>query len=383
MEDSDRKIFTELFREACTKCFGHELATSLSEAESKQLSTTIFEATGLVIGVKSVKNYSQFVTGTGRDENPSTATLDTLARYVMAAPSIDETIRKDREPHHPYWFEYKRKFRTKSPAPKPKNIIRIGMAVLFLATVTFIIYYFSSRGSESNFIDDFNSIDDTSLLNNGWTIISKNNLWWEKRSEKEGHLTLFTLTGDNWSDSSHDARISNLMIREIDAECFSTEVHFSRFVPDHNWQQAGLLLLEDTLLTSRGIRLSLGYNNFFGGYDQAPEILIQAISSLEAGGFRKPEEFIHIPIVKIDTTQRALIQNNLSKSALRIEKQGSTFRFLYSTGPLENSAFKEAAVREFKLSPKYIGIFAIQGFVDGEVSPVYLDKFVSVETECN
>lgn len=385
MGNSDQQIFVDLFREACEKCFGHSLHEPLSETESKQLSNAIFESTGLVIGVKSIKNYSQFVTGSGRQENPSTATLDTLARYVMDAPATDEITRKDREPHHPYWFGYKR---TKSRGTRkkeiPKNVIRISSVLMAIVMIAVLIYYFSKRDTQDQFVDDFNSVDDASLTRGGWTIVSKDKNWWSRKAEKEGHLTLYTLTGDNWSDSSHAANITNLLIREIDAPCFSTEVHFSNFVPAHNWQQAGILLMEDTLLTSKGIRLSLAYNDFFGGYNQAPEIIIQAISSLDVGGFRKPEEFAHVVVTKVNRSEEELVKNNLSKSALRIEKLGTTFRFLYSTGSLENAAFKEVAVRDFKISPRYIAIFAIQGFVaNSDIDPVYVNKFTSSPIDCH
>jgi len=386
MENPDRQIFIGLFREACKKCFGHDLVTSLSETESKQLSTIIFEKTGLVIGVKSIKNYSQFVTGSGREENPSVATLDTLARFVMDAPAIDETIRKDREPHHPYWFEYKRKQHQSSPptTARKKNTVKIVPLIVVGLILAIVLFYYLRPGSSERFTEDFNSLDDAILEEHGWTLIAKDPTFWEKRSGRDGHLTLYTLKGDNWSDSSNIASISNLLIRPVDASCFSAEIHFSDFVPERNWQQAGILLLEDASLSSKGIRLSIAYNDFFGGYNQTPEIIIQAISSLEAGGFRKPEEFAHIPIFKIDSTQKALVSNNLSTSALRIEKSGSTFRFLYSTGPMPNAAFKEAAVRDFKISPKYIAIFAIQGFVnDAEVKPVSIDKFILTPAECH
>jgi len=54
---------------------------------------------------------------------------------------------------------------------------------------------------------------------------------------------------------------------------------------------------------------------------------------------------------------------NLQKSALRIEKSGTHFRFLYATGQAENFAFKEIMIKDIVLYPKYIGIFALGGFV--------------------
>lgn len=101
---TNENLFIKLFREVCLKCFNRPFTEPLSEAESKVLVNSILNQTGLVIGVKSVKNYSQFVAdpvGT-KKENPSVATLDTLARYVLNAPYTSEPERKKNESHHPY-----------------------------------------------------------------------------------------------------------------------------------------------------------------------------------------------------------------------------------------------------------------------------------------
>src|SRR4051812_12274163 len=107
MNSLDFSVFVNLFRQACMKCFGHPLEEPLSETESKLLYNKIFGQTGLTIGWKSLKNYSIFVfAGSDKQENPSTATLDTLARYVLDAPYTTETERKEKEPHFPYWYRY-------------------------------------------------------------------------------------------------------------------------------------------------------------------------------------------------------------------------------------------------------------------------------------
>jgi len=79
MMDLNDTVFINLFREVCQKCFGHPLTEPFSETDSKLLANTIFEQTGLVIGVKSIKNYSQYIFNPGgnKKENPSVATLDT------------------------------------------------------------------------------------------------------------------------------------------------------------------------------------------------------------------------------------------------------------------------------------------------------------------
>lgn len=55
MNDLDASAFASLFKEACLKCFGHAIANSLSETESKLFTGKIFDATGLVIDSKSIE----------------------------------------------------------------------------------------------------------------------------------------------------------------------------------------------------------------------------------------------------------------------------------------------------------------------------------------
>jgi hypothetical protein len=103
---NDKQAFATLYKDAYKKCFGHALSMLPSETESKYFGNTIFEETGLVIGAKSLKNYFGFVLNMpeSKDENPSVATLDMLARYVLQATDTDETARKNKAGHYPYWY---------------------------------------------------------------------------------------------------------------------------------------------------------------------------------------------------------------------------------------------------------------------------------------
>jgi hypothetical protein len=111
--------------------------------------------------------------------------------------------------------------------------------------------------------ENFQSVSEDSLLSRGWFVQSKDINYWNRRDEKPGHLTLFTLKGDNWPDSASIPGIRNLLLRKISADCFTAEVQLADFIPLQNWQQAGILLLEDTSFTGKSIRISLAYNNFF------------------------------------------------------------------------------------------------------------------------
>jgi hypothetical protein len=371
MKDLNDGVFAGLFKEAFQKCFGVPMTNPITETESKHFANKIFEDTGLVIGAKSIKNYSFYIiNGTeAKQENPSVATLDTLARYVLNAPYTNETQRKEKEGHYPWWFQYKSGFAVpgkKETKPRidrrhKKNIFLIVACILF-ALLAWIRLF--RHDIKENFIDNFHAVGEDSLKQKGWFVKAKDSLWWERRAEKISQLTLFTLRGDNWPDSANVPGIKNLLLRKIDAPCFTAEIHINNFIPQQNWQQAGIILMEDTNFAAKTLRLSIAYNDFFGGYSKPREIIIQGVSSA-GNNFSKPEEIAHIPVFTIEQGQETLVYNNLQYGGLRIEKKGGHFRFLYSIGPMENFAFKEAFSTDLSIEPKYIGIFALQGFVNG------------------
>lgn len=390
MEDLNRPVFVRLFKAACEKCFGIPLSLPLSEADSKNLSNKIFEQTGLVIGAKSIKNYSFYVLGQNKEvkqENPSYATLDTLARYVLDAPYTDEIRRKDNEGHYPYWFQYRSQF----SAVQPKRFgVRINWkktGVVLLVTAGLIIgfvwvVYLMHRDRTECFVDNFNAVSEDSLIRKGWMIQSKDVSWWNKRNVRDGHLALYTLRGDNWPLGRNMAGIKDLLMRKIHSDCFSVEVHLSDFVPAANWQQAGILLSEDSAFDGKMLRLSMSYNDFFGGYKRPPEIIIQMVSSSESGSRSKPE-IMHMPIYSREPDKDSIIKANLKWSALKIEKSSKHFRFLYTTSPVESFAFQEAFAKDLNFNPRYVGIFAIQGWADtSHIVPAYFDSFMLSGNRC-
>jgi hypothetical protein len=390
MNDLDSLAFASLFRDAYEKCFGYPLTQPLSETESKLFYNRLFDSTGLVVGWKSLKNYSSFIMdgSQGKGENPSVATLDSLARYVTDAPYSSETERKEKENHYPYWFGYKEKFHrelTKEPVQKkrgrwfPLTLSGAGLLVIVL----FIILTLTRRKPPEIFIDNFHDLPGASSDNRGWFVQSPDSVFWKRRGENANRLTLFTLRGDNWPNASETLGIRNLVLRKISKNCFEAEVHFAGFFPNQNWQQAGILLLEDTNFTGKSIRLSVAYNDFFGGYTKPKEIIIQAIT-YSGKGYGEPEEIAHQPILYIDSIHQnpSLIQN-LQHNSLKIEKEGKKFRFLYAGGSVPNPAFKEVITHEFDMHPRFIGIFAMKGFVDSASEiPVQVSFFRLKENDC-
>jgi hypothetical protein len=421
MNDLDRQAFTGLFAAACGKCFGYPLKEPLTEAESKLLYNQVFEETGLTIGWKSIKNYSFFLLADSpvKEENPSIASLDTLSRYVMGVAYTTEPERKKAEGHYPYWYRYREQFlrsrgsagelpagngtgagmggdggQRSEPAEKGvaggggKRVSRsrrrmfLGGAVFFTLAAFIIVLTLLFRSGESrSFTDDFHSVREDSLTGRGWWVMAKDSAYWQRRAQTPGGLSLFTLKGDNWPDPAQPPVIRNLLLRKISCDCWTLELHLKDFLPRQNWQQAGILLLEDTALSGKSLRISIAYNDYNGGYPPSRSVLIQAITSLGAG-FGKPEEIAHIPLFNVDSLDKnPVLSGNLEHSALRIEKRGTTFRILYSGGISENTSFKEVVSHVFAMTPRYAGLFALKGFVDSSENMPAL--FTLFSLNCN
>ncbi len=384
MNDLDLGAFKALFQETCLRCFGHAVSEPLTETESRLLYNKVFDETGLVVGWKSLKNYSFFVFSPGgKEENPSVATLDTLSRYVLGAPYTTEPERKKAAGHYPYWYQYKEAWArgvvdgqgdrpgrsepgTSASEPRRSRGRRSRWVAggLFVALALGIAVWslVFRTGVKPGFRDDFHSLGADSLAARGWWATAIDTTYWNRRGEQPGCLTLYTLKGDYWPDPEQQPVIRNLLLRRIPCDCFTLELHLQDFIPRQNWQQAGILLLEDTGFSGRSMRVSLAYNDYNGVYPRSGTILLQAISSLAAG---KPEEIAHVTLLHIDSLlNNPALASSFSHPALRIEKQGDRFRILYSDGILANTSFREIAVHELSMQPRYVGVFALKGFVD-------------------
>ena len=384
MNEVDLGAFTALFQEACLKCYGHAVKEPLTETESRLLYNKIFDDTGLVVGWKSIKNYSFFLLSVpaAKPENPSVATLDTLSRYVVGAPYTTEAERKKMAGHYPYWYQYRAQWAVRqSDSPEPvtgdqppqplsgvkKSRLPVWLLVAGLIIIGLVLFIarresISRKDAGIAFTDHFHSLAEDSLAGRGWWVVSKDTATWKRRGEQPGCLTLYTLKGDYWPDSMNRPVIRNLLLRRIPCDCFTLELHLKDFIPHQNWQQAGVLLSEDTGFSGKSMRISIAYNDYNGIYPRSGSIILQAITSAGTG---KPEEIAHIVLFNADTLRRnPLLSLNLENPAIRIEKRGERFRILYADGITENSAFKEIVDRDFPMEPHYAGLFALRGFVD-------------------
>lgn len=426
MQQADEAAFKQLFRDACRRCFGLNPIVPLSAVESKRFCAHVLEETDLVIGWKTVQGYSLQIhldiPDEGRRIHPSGATLEALARYVL------EVRRAEAPPEgrYPYWFQYREDFRRQLPArirenappakrtaagvpegpvrPKglaqrfffftfrgaeqvlswsrllvPERIRHSWLAWLALVLFSGLVVVWSVREyyarKTSTFTDTFAQVEGDSLSSRGWIRHYPDSTSWARRGEEPGALTLFTLLGDNWPDTTHAPRIANLLLRPITGDCFTAEVQFSDFMPTANWQQAGLLLMEDTSLLSRSVRISLAYNDYFEDYVQPRQIIVEGVSS---GGTPsgKPEEILHKTLYLLGWGKDSLIRESMRHTALRIEKRGNAYRFLYAGGQTDNFVFQEIGSRNLYITPRYIALFSLKGYNEkSEELPVVVKYF--------
>jgi hypothetical protein len=411
-KDSDSNAFASLFHDAYQKCLSTAFTTPLTESESHRFSVEIAESTGLEIGWKSLKNYSNYLLGrTARTENPSVPTLDTLARYVAGAPVTDEERRRTQERHYPYWFRYRERLRHPEqeqlhaardekhespyeanedrptlPLTRPRKpvVLAVSVAVALASLLALLLVAVRPRdGGSASFTDEFNDLSREALARRGWSVQSIDTARWTRRGVKPGHLTLFTLEGDNWPQPGRPAVIRNLLVRRSPSDCFVADLRLSSFFPSQNWQQAGILLLEDTAFAGRSVRMSIGFNDFSGGFAQTKEVIVQAITSLGRES-TKPEEIVHHRLFVVEPSTERLVRQNLESTALRIEKRGAHLRLLYSAGPMKNAPFKEVGRTDFDFRPAYVAVFALKGFVSqSDDAPVHLDAFSESELPCS
>ena len=391
MNEVDFNVFDSLFREACLKCFGHSMGEPLTETESRLMYARIFDDTGLVIGWKSIKNYSQFVLSpaAAKSENPSVATLDTLSRYVAGAPYTTEPERKKVAGHYPYWYEYKARWMGRQGAPpaaagpelkKGRYFWGVILGCVLAGGIVVVGTELSHKGPDTEFSDYFQNVSADTLKARGWWVQAPDTGYWNRRGEDRGALTLFTLKGDTWPDSANRPMIRNLVLRRIDCDCWTLEVHLKDFVPAQNWQQAGILLMEDTGFKGSSLRLSIAFNDYNGVYPRSGSVILQAIFS-RGTEEDKPEELAHIPLFQADSLRRhPELAQSLAYTALRIEKSGSLFRLLYADGVAKNTSFKEVYSHEFSIQPRYTGLFAIKGNVD--TSGAVPARFTYFRLEC-
>jgi hypothetical protein len=373
--DAFKSLFTEVYQ----KCFGEDLTAQLTESAARQLASSIFDKTGLVLGWKSLKNFSVFILNhSEKEEKPSEASLDTLARYIAGATRTDEVNRKGEKNPFRYWHAYQQNY-IRSQFRKKRNQYTLITLVILMVCIGLFFVFQKEEESEQTYFEPFDQISAEELNRQGWQIQNLSEHYWSKRDNIPGNLTLFTLSGDNFVSGKP---LKNLLLRQIGSTCFSTDIQLEEFLPTRNWQQAGFIFLEDSTNLQKCLRVTISYNDFFGGYDKEPEIFIQILSQTGAPG-SKPVELVHHVIFTNVKENLKLIEQNTQEISLRVEMKDGWFRVHYGAGAQAVFALQEVLNKQVDFKPKFVGLFATCGEnTEDYIMPVRFNSFSINHLEC-
>lgn len=207
------------------------------------------------------------------------------------------------------------------------------------------------------FSDNMDEVSDEALYAKGWLIADKDESEWQ-RFAKSGHLALSTLRGDNWVNNYQpEAKIINMVYRKLDCDCCTVTARLTDFDPMKNWQQAGLMFLEEPDFSGRSMRMTF------------------AVHQEENGRPRKKLQILPMQESRIPYNKTVMTLNeemDLSQISLQIRKDGDQFEFLYYLEGSFSSYYTVVRI-DFRMTPGYVALVAFQGFVEEDGRPVSAD----------
>lgn len=289
-------------------------------------------ATGLLVAVASFLNaLPPFLEALSK--SPTAAILlgislltTGLLYFVFAAPSL------------PLW---------------PRRVVAVLATVACVALSVGLLVRISGRGSYCEHFDDPNK---DSLISKGWHIVNRDDGLWN-RPDTDGCLTLFTGRGDNWTKSGEVCPIPNLIVRRVDAREFVVTTKVVGFKPYHNWQQGGLIIMDD----------DDNYVRFTFAFDDVA--LSRPITKLQVVVEQDGE------VIGVYDGEPLTLDWNSHRLWLRIERHGE--QFLFSHKLLEFRSYEQDATFRSRIRGKYVAIAAFQGCTehlpDGSTPPIDIE----------
>lgn len=195
--------------------------------------------------------------------------------------------------------------------------------------------------------------DDTSLeglKKNDWEFSDFDSSLWFPQNRR-GLLTLRTSRGDYWFTPPDTPVIHNLLVKKLpDCSCFKLTFKISEFHPNENFQQIGVIFLNETRDRDHNIRVTTAV----GGASQK----LQVIKRDHALAYE--QSFI---LRNIDTDPV------LDSLWIVVEKRDKEFEFFYNLRN-EYGPFASFAKMSFDFEPAYIGLGAFNGIRQHDFGPL-------------
>ena len=126
-----------------------------------------------------------------------------------------------------------------------------------------------------------------------------------------------------------------MVYRKLDCDCCTVTAHLTDFHPVKNWQQAGILLLEEPDFSGRSMRMTFAVHQVG---DEQPRKKLQIV----------PMQENHIPYNR--TVMDFDEEMDLNRISLQIRKNGDQFEFLYYLEGSFNSYYTVEKLN-FRMNP--------------------------------
>ncbi|MCP4580930.1 MAG: hypothetical protein GY839_04890 [candidate division Zixibacteria bacterium] len=234
------------------------------------------------------------------------------------------------------------------------------------------------------FTDDFIDVNDT---NNNWRTLKYKNEFELKDEDcdaiiQDGKIVLETKTGDLWqNDKIAKSNVGHIIGRKADfleeADYFIIGNLVDNFSPNHNWQQAGIAIIQDQ---QNYVRFTVAADNKCYTQNSCPsdsnefpirkKVILQVVSEIN-GEVDISSKLLHQynenrckPYLRIDYPNEFV--------RLKIAKRGNSYEFAYNYGGREfnSGAFRtkfdegnQEAKSEMNnpMKPKWIAMIALKG----------------------
>jgi hypothetical protein len=314
----------------------------------EQIAEDVFETTHERIHWHTVRNLYE-----GR-HNPSTATLNILATYLLGSRDQPRTFQ--------HFIEH---YRRKKIPPPQKRWYAMGGILLVVGLLA--VYTQSLKHSTQAFSQKLTHSNLEVLENQGWFLFPDSidrDLWVQDTTP--GFLTLKTYLGDSWLENiDYEPKIINILARKLRCgDCCTIEVVLAGFNPYQRYQMAGFYLFEEKEPWP-SLRYCLDYavsSNNVGSVLRLEKYWNERVILLTDGRFLG-QKIVVTPIVdgKPDPPIDSLV--------LKLRIEGNQYSFYKQV----NDQYEEAPVLTKHLplkTPRYIGLYAAQGRPEIP-SPIY------------
>ena len=266
--------------------------------------------------------------------------------------------------------------------------------VLLVLGFLFLLIFCNRRPMD--FEEDFRIVSEAYLNSRGWRFVDKDEFLLRMVKPKEGALGLSTAAGDIWvkEDSGEQRMIKNMLVREIPDEDFEIVTHISGFYPHQPHQQAGIVLLDDTVKKNTFIRFTITHNHpeekkMFPGYFFRVQIAISIDGVIEYAGVLGDQIPERVPGDTIRDRKYENVWLRITRNgkgyqfAFRVFSQTMAFRYVCRTDMIECSLNERSTVKLKNFQPRFLGLGAYHGFTDeahgkplnADTIPAYFESF--------